>query len=317
MEYVHDRDALAVEEWPRPETIEEINVCQWSGLLAHTNCPQVRELFYYDPVGDYDYRPNRPDTYWTVIEVNSCNDKLATAYTPPGCRTEKTYFQYPENMQEWAENNLVELPPTQHDSSGTETVFDSVLDEVFISEPGYLDRVGGVINITGNANDDNFFYHYLEVGKGGNPEEWQRIGNNETNNGTGITLGSWDTTTSEDGLHVLRLTMVRRDQTTEFALREVIIDNTAPTIRLTEPEAGTYSRETDVFIEFVAEPFDTNQVDYVDFFVDGELVHTTNQAPYTYLWEIHESPDARIWAVVTDTAGNQTTSDTVTVQLEE
>ncbi|MCI0708776.1 MAG: transglycosylase domain-containing protein [Chloroflexi bacterium] len=314
MEYIHERDALPIEQWQRPETIKPQNVCLWSGLLATSYCPQVTELFYVDPVNDYDYRPNRQDNLWIEIEINSCNDTLATVYTPTECRATKTYFQYPENMREWAEDNpLGELPPTESDTAGT----DSIFSPVRISDPIIFDKVSGVVDISGNASDDNFFYYYLEVGKGTNPDEWQSISDNVGEGGNGITLGVWDTTTSEDGLHILRLTMVRHDQTTEFALREVIIDNTPPTVRLIEPGAGTYSRDRDVFIEVVAEAFDNDQVELVEFYVDGELVHSTNQASGAYQWEIHEESDAEIWAVVTDAAGNQTQSETVTVQLED
>lgn len=314
MEYVHTRDNLPVVKWTEPNTITRKNVCLLSGLLATDSCPQRTEIFFYDPISGNDYSPTRSDTYWVVHRVNTCNNTLATAYSPAECVAEATYFEYPSEMREWAENNPVDLPPTEIDRSGTDSLFNTVA----IISPSFLEKVSGTVEITGNAIDENLFYYYLEVGEGANPEQWQRISENESEGGRGVTVTSWDTTSFEDGLHTLRLIMVREDQTLERAVREVIIDNTPPTVRLTEPRTDkAYSRERDVFIELVAEAFDNDQIDYVEFYVDGVLVETTNQAPYSYRWEIHEFPEARVWVVVFDAAGNRTESEPVTITLED
>jgi hypothetical protein len=98
----------------------------------------------------------------------------------------------------------------------------------------------------------------------------------------------------------------------------VIVDNTPPTIRLTSPEPDrTYSASQDVFLEIIAEPSDLN-IDYVDFYVDGELLERVVEGPYRYRWEIPQSgvSSATFQAIVSDRAGNQTASEQIPVQIE-
>ena len=314
MEYIHNRDQLNVEEWSQPNTITSQNVCQWSGLLPTRDCPQYTEVFYFDSVLGIDYRPNLPDSYWIRLSVNTCNNKLATAYTPANCLAEKTYFQPPEELREWAiASGLIDLPPTEYDESGTDSIFNAVV----INSPSFLENMSGTIEITGNVSDDNMSYYYLEVGRGSVPETWQRLGNNQTESGNGLILGTWDTTTTPDDIYTLRLTMVRNDATLEAANREIIVDNTTPTVRLVEPlTTKTYSQERDVFIEIVAEARDNRQIDTVEFYVDDELVSTQTESPYTYRWTITDSTSVEMWAIVYDAAGNQTESEHITANLE-
>jgi hypothetical protein len=312
MEYIHARDLEPVQGWQPPPSVVEQMVCRWSGLIPNQYCPQVREIFYYDPVLGIDYRPNRVDTYYTAVNVNSCNNTLATPYSPPECVTEKVYFSFPPELQDWAETTPgVELPPTVYDTAAATSPFGPVV----IVTPAFLGKVSGFVEVRGNAEDPALSYFRLDVGAGSSPTAWQQIGQDNAEGGNGIVLGSWDTRLLPDGLYTLRLTVVRQDSTIEVANREVIVDNTPPTVRLTSLDpAKVYSAERDVFIELVTEPADNIEIDTVDFYLDGELIATTT-GPYTYRWEITRAGEITFWAVVTDAAGNQTESERIAVRL--
>lgn len=313
MEYVHNRDDLPIEIWDKPDTIVEERVCMTSGLRPTRYCPQKEEIFYYDSTLGIDYRPNQVDSYWQEINVNACNNTLATVYSPADCVEPRVYFVYPPELEDWAEDTPgLELPPTESDIAGTESPFRPVR----ITEPSFLDRVSGEIEIRGNAQDDELDYFYLEMGVGDNPENWQRLTENSPENGRNILLGSWDTRSLPDGLYTLRLSVVRTDATSEISIQQVTVDNTPPTVRLSEPTGGiTYSAEQDVFLELVAEPADNYQVNYVEFYAGDQKIGEVTQGPYRFRWPIEQEGEVTLQAVVVDDAGNTAQSEPVTVQL--
>ncbi|MCB9438074.1 MAG: transglycosylase domain-containing protein [Anaerolineales bacterium] len=312
MEYIHTKDTLPIEVWAQPDTVIRQNVCQISGLLPNSICPTQSEIFYYNPARGIDYRPNRTDTYWVVKSVNTCNNTLAVPYSPADCVSEKQYFEYPEALLEWAIENGADLPPTVYDVGDSATPF----SRVAILSPGLLEPVSGTIDIRGNARDDAFDYFRLEFGAGVNPTSWQQIGTNEGEGGGDVLLGTWNTAQVPDGPYTLRLTLVRTDRTTEIANREIIVDNTPPRVRLLQPVADqTLSAGQDVFVRWSAEPADNRQIDYVDFYLDGELMGRATESPYEYLWEITREGPASVWAVVYDKAGNRAESERVNISL--
>jgi membrane peptidoglycan carboxypeptidase len=323
MEYIHAQEGLPVETWARPQTIIETMVCEWSGLLPSQNCPAVNEIFYSNPTSGIDYRPYQVDNYYTTVRVNFCNNTLATAYSPTECVTEKVYFNFPQPLLAWAQSTPgVELPPTVYDTSTSVSI-----GPVVISEPAQFDMVSGLVEIRGNADDgllpaeretsdQAIEFFRVDFGRGSSPNEWQQIGPNQAEPGTGILLGAWDTSNLPDGLYTLRLTLERKNSSIEVANREVTVDNTPPVARFTSLEVGkTYSVERDVFIELQVEPSDNYQVETVEFYLDGELLATIGEQPYLHLWEITKTGEATFWVVVTDAAGNQAESERITVQL--
>lgn len=312
MEYIHTKDTLPIEVWEQPETVIRQNVCQISGLLPNSICPTQSELFYYNPSRGIDYRPNRTDTYWIVKSVNICNNTLAVPYSPPDCVSEKQYFAYPDALLDWAVEQGADLPPTVYDVGDSATPF----SRVAILSPGLLEPVSGVIDIRGNARDDNIDYFRLEFGAGVNPTSWQQIGSNQNNGGGDVLLGTWNTAQVPDGPYTLRLTLVRIDRSTETANREVIVDNTPPRVRLLQPTANqTLSANQDVFLRWSAEPADNRQIDYVDFYLDGERVGRATASPYEYLLEITREGPATVWVMVYDKAGNHAESERISINL--
>ncbi len=314
MEYIHITKTLPVETWPQPSTVVAQDVCMISGLLPNGRCPTVREIFYYDASRGIDYRPQAVDPYWVSLRVNTCNNTLAVASSPQECVTVRDYFQYPNELIEWATLAGVDLPPRNYDTGNNTPLFSAAA----IFEPELLEHVRGTIDVRGNAQDGVLDFYRLEVGVGNAPQAWQQIGTDQNIGGANINLGTWNTAQVPDGLYTLRLTVIRADGTSEFATREVIVDNTPPSVTLTSPiPSRTYRASQDVYIEITAEPSDNRQTAYVAFYIDGELVESTTQSPYVYRWEIIEGRQgpASFWVVVGDRAGNETTSDITTVQL--
>src|SRR5262249_32296405 len=151
----------------------------------------------------------------------------------------------PQPLLAWAQNTPgIELPPTEYDTSTSVSV-----GPVVISEPAQFEMVSGLVEIRGNADDgllpaeretsDQAIESFrIDFGRGSSPTEWQQIGVSQTEGGTALLLGAWDTSNLEDGLYTLRLTLERKDSSIEVANREVTVDNTPPAARFTSLEAG-------------------------------------------------------------------------------
>lgn len=313
MEYIHTRDSLPVQEWPRPATVVEQTVCQISGLLQTRYCPQTRELFYVDPGIPIDTRPVQADTYWKSYSVNVCSGLLATASSPANCVEQLPFFDYPPETLTWARETGQRLPPTEYDMADASSPFSPVA----IISPAFLARVGGQVEIRGNATDETFAYYRLDYGAGTQPDVWLQIGQQSTEAGRDLVMGTWDTAGLNDGaVYTLRLTMVRADNSLETAYVSVTVDNQPPTVTLSAPVTGsTYQIGRDVYIPLEALPEDNVQLAYVEFYQDDELLATSEEWPYTARWNITEAGQYTFWAVAYDDAGNQAESGQVSVTV--
>jgi membrane peptidoglycan carboxypeptidase len=315
MEYVHIRDSLPKQEWTRPSTVIERVVCQTSGLLPTRYCPQVREMFFVDPVLGIDTQPIQPDTYWNNYSVNACTGRLANASSPRGCVENMVFFDYPPEVRAWALDTGQRFPPTEYDVTDTSSPFSPVA----IVSPPFLARVRGALEIRGNATGEDFAYYRLDYGAGTQPDVWLQIGVERTEPGRDIVLGMWDTTGLSDGaVYTLRLTMVRADNTRETSYVSVTVDNLPPQIVLAEPAAGgVYRVGQDVYIPLRAEPEDNVQMAYVEFYRDGEWFATSEEWPYTARWDITAAGEHLFWGVAYDAAGNSAESEHVRVNVVE
>jgi len=54
---------------------------------------------------------------------------------------------------------------------------------------------------------------------------------------------------------------------------------------------------------------------YVEFYVDGDLVATSEEWPYTARWTLDEPGEYTLWAVAYDAADNSAESERVTVTV--
>ncbi len=313
MEYIHTRDSLPPQEWTRPPTVVDHVVCQTSGLLPTRYCPQVRELFFADPAQGIDTTPNQPDTYWNNYSVNACTGRLANASSPPGCVEDMVFFDYPPETRAWARDTGQRFPPTEYDVTDASSPFSPVA----IISPPFLARVRGSVEVRGNATGDNFAYYRLDYGAGTQPDVWLQIGEQSAESGRDMLLGTWDTTGLNDGaVYTLRLTMVDIDNTPETSYVSVTVDNLPPQLTLSEPSAGTtYRAGQDVAVPLSAEPEDNVQMAYVEFYLDGDLIATSEEWPYTARWDITGPGTYTFWAVAYDAAGNSAESEHVPVNV--
>ena len=314
MEYIHARDALPKREWARPSTVIERSVCEISGLLPTRYCREVPELFYVDSYLGIDTQPSQPDTYWQNYSVNVCNWRLANASSPPGCVEDVVFFDYPQEVRSWARESGKQLPPDEYDVEGASTPFGAVA----IIAPPFLDRVSGVVEVRGNATDENFAYYRLDYGAGMQPDVWLQIGDPSTEPGRDLVMGQWDTSQLSDGaVYTLRLTMVRTDSSLETTYVSVTVDNVPPQVMLVEPAPGSrYRVGQDATVVLQAEPEDNVELEDVEFYVDGELLATSDEWPYTAQWEIQDPGDYVLWVVAYDAAGNSAESGRITVTVE-
>jgi len=313
MEYAHTRDALPRQDWPRPATVAERLVCEISGLLPTRDCPQVHELFFVDRARGFDTRPTQPDTYWNRYTINVCNWRLANVSSPPECVDEQVFFDYPPEVRAWARETGQRLPPEELDVVGEAAPSTAAR----LISPSPLARVGGVVEVRGSITADDLAYYKLDYGTGTLPDVWNELGPDQTATGRDLLLGTWDTRGLSDGtVYTLRLTLVRPDNSLETLYVTVTVDNAAPTLTLSQPAPGSqYRRGRDLYVPLEAEPEDNVQIGYVEFYLDDELLATSEEWPYTARWTVGAPGEHTAWAVAYDAAGNSAESARVTVRV--
>jgi hypothetical protein len=141
------------------------------------------------------------------------------------------------------------------------------------------------------------------------------VGAEDTSSPYGL---SWDTATASDGAHTL--TAVARDaagNTATSAGVAVVVDNTAPTVTISAPAAGTTVAGATTL---GATASDGVGVAGVSFLLDGAPLGAEDAtAPYTLDWD--STPVAAgshvLSAVARDAAGNASTSAAVTVVVSQ
>ena len=128
---------------------------------------------------------------------------------------------------------------------------------------------------------------------------------------------SWDSLTAPDGAHVL--TVVATDlvgNSTVSASINVTVDNTAPVVSITEPpNLSTVSG----IIVVSATASDNGALTGVQFMLDdAPLDAADTTSPYGIAWDTTGVANGShtLKAVATDAAGNQTTAQTITVDVQ-
>lgn len=293
MRYAHERDGLPVEDWARPPGIVELAVCERSGLLPNGICPTRVERFIEQ------FQPRAADTFWQMVEINSQTGQLATVNTQAGLRAARAYFIPPAEARDWWEANNLPLPPTEYDTVSRP----ELLGTATILQPGPFAYVGGVVDVRGSLDTTGMQYFQLAYGRGLNPDTWVQIGDQQTDFARGSSLGLWDTS-ALDGLYTLRLTVVMTDNSLETAIRQVTVDNIAPTLTLSAG-TGTFRWPDERTIPLVAEVNDNLAIDRVEFYNNGEYIGDDREWPYGFEWQIARAGTERFSAVAFDAVGNR------------
>ena len=93
-------------------------------------------------------------------------------------------------------------------------------------------------------------------------------------------------------------------------------DTLAPVITILNPVTGAIVVDT---VNVVSQVYDDNQIDKVQYFVDGELMHTTTQIPYSYEWIVtnyENGSSHNLFGVAYDANQNSSVSNVVTVTVQ-
>jgi len=206
---------LPVEYWAAPQGIVQVDVCDPSGMLPTSICPNVvSEVFLAEN------EPVQVDTLYRAFQVNRETGYLATVFTPPELVEARVYMVVPQEAKEWAETSSLPTPPEAYDTIQSPPV----LPDVHITTPAMFAGLRGTVEVMGTASGADFSYYRLEYGKGLNPQSWVQIGTNVNAPVEEEILGTWDTS-SLDGLYALRLLVVRGDARVESAVILVSLVN--------------------------------------------------------------------------------------------
>lgn len=130
---------------------------------------------------------------------------------------------------------------------------------------------------------------------------------------TNPTYFTWNSALVPDGPTPLTARAFNRaGLMTGSAQRPVTIDNTAPTVALTSPAAGSVLRGT---VSLTATASDAVAVSSVAFLVDGAVIGTDTSAPYEASWS-GTSGAHTIQARATDTVFNTRTTSAISVTVD-
>ncbi|HVN55564.1 MAG TPA: transglycosylase domain-containing protein [Anaerolineaceae bacterium] len=291
---------LPVASWTAPPGISTLEVCDPSGMLPTANCPaMVSEVFL---TGN---EPTDADTLYRTFQVNRETGRLATVFTPPELVENRVYLVVPPEAEAWARAAGQPLPPQDYDTIQAPPVD----PDVHVVAPEMFGVVRGEVEIRGTAGGAGFSFYRVQVGEGLNPQRWLQVGQDSSQAVQNGLLAAWDTR-GLSGLYAVRLLVVRQDQKVETATLQVTVDNQAPEVRITYPTSGDHFSTNQRQITFQARASDAIALARVDWFLDGRLLASQAEEPFTYPWRASPSSSGRhtLQAKAIDRAGNATTS---------
>ncbi|HEX2988611.1 MAG TPA: Ig-like domain-containing protein, partial [Chloroflexota bacterium] len=271
-----------------------------------------------------------------------------TLATPAENREEKVIAVYPADWAEWAKSaGKAEMPqPPEEQPAATPQAVSKQDGNSTLSVGGPTSgaSIRGAIDIRGTASGRAFASYKVEFGEGSNPSNWTPIGGVHSapvNNGV---LERWDTK-SLNGLYKLRITLTEKavsaPSSTTPPVRQgtpspavpptptpipagapkvieipVVVDNTAPTVTVTYPtEGAVVKKDQTAKVTLTAQVADNNRVSKTDFYVDDQLVGSSNAIPTTVEWTATAGPHM-LRVVARDPAGNETKSADVRFQVQ-
>lgn len=264
--------------YSRPPGIVDLVVCLPSGLLPTPSCPggsQRSEMFVAGT------EPKVADNIWQSFEIDTATGQLATAATPPEQRQFQSYQILPVEAADWVRDSGIAQPPTGGLEQGDALVeYDP---DVSITSPSINGYIAGTIEIKGNARGGP---HRVEIGRGLDPGEWTQIGGERGDEVVGGALQTLDTYQFGEGIYTLRLTVNRPEGARQWST-PVTIDNSAPSVVLSEPKADRlYVMEDDEQININALVNDTWSVGKVQYILDNVVIGTSTVAPFNERWKI-------------------------------
>jgi membrane carboxypeptidase/penicillin-binding protein PbpC len=200
------------EDWPLPAGVSVINVCDPSGMLPTSECPDlVSEVFLNGN------EPLQADNMYRRFSINRETNLLATVFTLPQLIEDRVYLVVPADARSWAESAGLEIPPAAYDVIQAPPVD----PDVNITAPDLFAAVSGEVTITGTAAGEDFVSFRILIGQGLNPQEWIQVAEG-TEPVTDGPLAEWDTS-ELSGLYAMQLQVVRSDQRVDSAIIQVTV----------------------------------------------------------------------------------------------
>ena len=203
---------LPLESWSLPAGVSVINVCDPSGMLPTSECPNlVSEVFLNGN------EPIQPDNMYRKYAINRETGLLATVFTLPQLIEERVYLVVPSEARSWAESAGLAIPPSNYDVIQAP----HLNPDVIITSPALFVEVNGKVEIEGTAAGNDFVSYRVLVGQGLNPQEWIQVaeGTEPVTNGL---LAEWDTN-GLMGLYAVQLQVLRSDQSVDTAIVQVTV----------------------------------------------------------------------------------------------
>ena len=302
MQYAHrNLPSLA---WAVPPGINQIEVCDPSGMLPTANCPSVvTETFI---AGN---EPTQADGLYKTFQVNRETGRLATIFTPSDLVEDRNYLVVRPDAQIWARQAGIDIPPDAYDVILSPLASSA---DVKITSPDMFSPVSGKVPIRGSAQGADFAFYRVQVGEGLNPQQWLQVGQEVSTPVSNGELAVWDTS-GLDGLYVVQLLVVHKDQRVESTFVQVTVDNQAPEISILFPiqdqevvvvENTTLSGGN---VIFQVSATDNLSIAKVEYYIDDHLVASISQTPFALSWQGKAGAhNLRVKAF--DTAGNHSES---------
>lgn len=292
--------------WNMPSGVTQMVVCDPSGLLPTSECPNVvTEIFLTGS------EPIIADNLYQRLEINRETGRLATIFTPQEWVEAKTFLVVPPEAQEWSRLANLPIPPLEYDN-----IPPVILDPAahFIS-PAQFSFVRGVLPLTGTASGEGFVSYRLQLGRGINPTKWQNISGPVTNPVENSLLGELDTT-DLDGLYIVRLMVVYEGQRVQLAYLQVTADNTPPTTSIPYPLQGqVFAGPDQRTVTLQADVSDAVGVARVEWWLDGRKIGERTAEPHALIWDGtvgRHTLQVRAY----DLAGNESHSDEIEITVQ-
>jgi len=296
---------LPVVSWGAPPGISTITVCNPSGMLPTQDCPSVvSELFLTG------HEPTQPDTLFRAYQVNRETGRLATVFTPPELIEERVYMLVPAEASQWAEEAGLSTPPESYDVIYTP----SPSPNARIASPQMYTNIRGEVNIQGTASGSDFVSYRIQVGKGLNPKTWLAISEDIETPVVNGRLAAWDTS-ELNGLYAVQLIVIRSGQQVETDAIQVTVDNQRPEISIAYPDdEQIFDYQATTPITFQVQANDNTGLEWIEYYLDGDLIETQTQPPFAYPW-LPRLGEHTLEIRAVDFAGNEnSTTITFTIQ---
>lgn len=86
-------------DFPRPEGMTQVTVCEYSGLLPSPACDRIRDEWFIAGT-----EPTQTDTIYQQTWLDALTNTLADSSTPTERRVLRTVYNFPAPLQTWARN---------------------------------------------------------------------------------------------------------------------------------------------------------------------------------------------------------------------